>query len=401
MSEAIATNETTGFLARRTAELIAVRGVETVVLSGAEALGAYLEASDMLVKAPAQSARWTQLWRETVNPDLVVAILRKDGRTLFALALEVVRKGPMRIARFPGGSHANGNFPPTCRAAPPLASDIDSLIAALRRTRPDIDLLLLERLTPELLGLPNPLLALPHGASADVGLAVNLDGGFDGVMGRASGKRKRKKHRSQQRKFEAVGEIVIGRPGTMAEAAGLLDIFFTIKGDRLKRLGVDDVFADAAVRQFFKRLFGGAAETGSADFVLEFLSVGGKIRAITGSSLVGDRVICEFSAITYDDLSFASPGEFLFYHAIDTACAERKSVYDFSVGDEAYKRLWCDIETTYADIRAPFGFKGALLAAAIGARAGLVRRIKASRYWPWLKKLRRREIEYVKPEEFE
>jgi hypothetical protein len=42
----------------------------------------------------------------------------------------------------------------------------------------------------------------------------------------------------------------------------------------------------------------------------------GKLRAITGSSISADRLICEFGAIANDDLAHASPGEFLFFDNI-------------------------------------------------------------------------------------
>ncbi|MBK8458170.1 MAG: GNAT family N-acetyltransferase [Phyllobacteriaceae bacterium] len=295
------------------------------------------------------------------------------------------------MARFPGGSHANGNFAPCGRVAPPLAAELDALFAAIGRARPDIDLFRLERMSPELDGLANPLIALPHHPHPNVGLAVNLDGGFDGVMSRASGKRKRKKHRAQARKFEALGPISVKRAEGPEEIAGLLDIFFTIKGDRLKRLGVADVFADPKIRAFFKRLF---ADARGGEFVVDHLAVAGKTRAITGSSHCGDRLICEFSAIADDDLTRASPGDYLFFENIAAACGTGKSVYDFSVGDETYKRMWCDIETTYVDIHYPLGLMGALLAGFFSLRSTLVRRLKSNRkLWSSLKRMRRRDSE--------
>lgn len=367
-------------------------GVAIDVLKGSAAIDAYAECAAGLMHAPPQSPAWVRAWAETVNPDIVVGLVRHHGRTLMALPLEIVAVGPFRVARFPGGSHANGNFAPTDRAEPPVAADLDALVAALGHARPDIDLIALERLCPERHGLSNPLVCLPHVASADVGLAVNLEGGFEGVLGRVSGKRKRKKHRSQQRKFEAVGAIDCGRARSAAEASALLDTFFALKGERLKRMGADDVFADGKVRTFFRRLFGEAAESGAPAFVIDRLTVGGVVRAITGSSLSGGRLICEFSAFSDDELIQASPGDYLFYENIASACNEGRAVFDFSVGDERYKREWCDIETVYADVRLPLGFKGAALAGFIGLRAALVRRVKSNRrLWAMLRRMRRRD----------
>ncbi|RWP59475.1 MAG: GNAT family N-acetyltransferase, partial [Mesorhizobium sp.] len=108
---------------------------------------------------------------------------------------------------FLGGRHANGNF----AAADPSwltkadGAAIRSMLAAVAKARPDIDLVALERLLPDLEGIANPLASLPSFPSPNLSLAVDLAGGFDALLSRASGKRKRKKHRSQTRKFEAVG----------------------------------------------------------------------------------------------------------------------------------------------------------------------------------------------------
>src|SRR5690606_32363044 len=97
------------------------------------------------------------------------------------------------------------------------AGMLSALRAALRRDRPDIDVLAMERMAPALEGRANPLSAVATGDSPDVALSVHLDGGFDALLDRSSGKRKRKKYRSQLRKFETVGGWRLVRPQTVAE----------------------------------------------------------------------------------------------------------------------------------------------------------------------------------------
>ena len=105
--------------------------------------------------------------------------------------------------------------------------------------------------------------------------------------------------------------------------------------------------------------------------MLHGLDVAGKLRAVTGSSRSGKRLICEFGAIAEDDLAFTSPGDFLFFDNIQEACELGFEVYDFSVGDEPYKRLWCDIEVQHFEVLAPLTLKGRALATTMrqGARA--------------------------------
>ena len=112
-----------------------------------------------------------------------------------------------------------------------------------------------------------------------------------------------------------------------------------------------------------KALFSGSLDASKPPFSLEALEVAGVLRAVAGMSVSGDRLICEFGAIADDDLTAASPGEFLFFEMIRKACEDGFGLFDFSVGDEAYKRLWCDIEVRQFDALVPLTVKGRIAAA--------------------------------------
>lgn len=334
-----------------------------------EALASYRRMTAAAVVSPSQASAWASAWIGATRPDAVIAIARVQGEAVMGLALEIVRKGPFRIARFMGGSHACGNFPPLAAQFP--QADAPALLAALRNAladaRPDIDMLSLERLPEELHGVRNPLLALPHLPSPNVSLAVSLDGGFEQLLLRASGKRKKKKHRSQTRKFDAAGAHRRFAAGTPAEVDRVLEAFFAMKEQRFRQKGIENVFGPAEVQAFFRTLFVEALSQPVPPFQLHALEVAGTVRAVTGSSVDGTRLICEFGAIADDDLAHASPGDYLFFDNIREACERGFEVYDFSVGDEPYKRLWCDIESRQFDVYAPLTARGQVLAALLRA----------------------------------
>ncbi|MEO5756419.1 MAG: GNAT family N-acetyltransferase [Mesorhizobium sp.] len=367
-------------------------GLSISVVS-ADGLPAYAEFCRVARFAPAQSATWILNWATQVAPDLLVATLSIDGISVFSLALEVAQSGPFRIARFMGERHANGNFAAAdadwlAKADMPA---IRSVLNAIAKARPDIDLVALERLLPDLDGITNPLSLLPHFASPNLSLAVDLIGGFDALLSRASGKRKRKKHRSQRRKFEAVGSHRRIAASTTDEVNRLLDAFFEMKEFRFRKMGIANVFGDDRVRAFFRALFAEALAEDKPSFMLHGLEVAGKLRAITGSSRCGKRLICEFGAIAEDDLGHTSPGDFLFFDNILEACETGFEVYDFSVGDEPYKRLWCDIETQHFEVLVPLTLKGRMLALGLRQAARLKAVIKNSPLvWKLTKMLRRK-----------
>lgn len=352
---------------------------------GPAALASYRDFCHDADFSPSQSPHWVECWARNVNPDIVVARLLDGDRPLLALALEVVPDGIARLARFPGGSHANGNFPALAGAVDPGAAPL--LFPAIARARPDIDLVGLERMAERLGRHESPLASLPRWQSPNPALAVDLAGGFDAVLDRASGKRKRKKHRSQTRKFEAAGGHGLVRAQGRDETGRLLDAFFAMKAIRFEAMGLRNVFAAAEVQAFFRDLFG--SDDGTR-FVLDALEVGGRLRAVTGCSLTPTSTICEFGAIAEDDLAFASPGEFLFFESIHDACRKGYAHYDFSVGDEAYKRLWCDVETWQFDVVQALSARGAVARLVRRAGARAKRLVKSNAVlWEGVRRLRR------------
>jgi CelD/BcsL family acetyltransferase involved in cellulose biosynthesis len=367
----------------------------SVSIAAEEGLAAYASFCETAVHAPAQGAMWVRNWAAHVQPDLLVATLDVEGRPALALALEVVTYGPFRVARFMGGSHANGNF---AAADPRWLARMDSealrrLFQAIAKARPDIDLIALERLLPDLDGIANPFLSLRHFASPNLSLAVDLTGGFDALLSRASGKRKRKKHRSQTRKFDAVGSHRRIEARSPDEAGRLLNTFFEMKEARFRKMGIANVFGDDRTRAFFKALFGQALAQDEPPFQLHGLEVAGKLRAVTGSSRSGKRLICEFGAIAEDDLAHTSPGDFLFFDNIQDACEAGFAVYDFSVGDELYKRQWCDMETQHREVLVPLTLKGRALGQALRQGARLKAFVKNSpTIWRLTKLLRRKAV---------
>ena len=372
----------------------------SVSAASGEALADYGEFCRFALFAPAQSSGWVRQWTAQVAPDSLMATLTTEGRPVFVLALEISRKGPFRVARFMGGRHANGNFVAGDPRWLPKAdvAAVRTMLAAIRKARPDIDLIALERLLPDLGGVANPLACLPHFPSPNLSLAVDLAGGFDALLARASGKRKRKKHRAQMRKFDAIGSHRRIQARTADEVNWLLDAFFEMKEFRFRKMGIANVFGDPEVRAFFRALFVDALAQDRPSFVLHGLEVAGKLRAITGSSRSGRRLICEFGAIAEDNLGHTSPGDFLFFDTIQEACETGFAVYDFSVGDEPYKRLWCDMETQHFEVLVPLTLKGRVLALVLQEGARLKAFIKHNpTIWKLTKSLRKKTAGQTAP----
>lgn len=368
----------------------------SVSLVSESALRAYGQFCKTAIHAPPQGLPWVRNWSRQHPETCIIATLSRNDQPVFALVLEIVALGPLRIARFMGGCHANGNFPATDPAwlAQASRAALETLFHALTQFRPAIDALLLDRLLPESDALPvphaNPLLVLSPSVSPDISLALNLSAGFEAFITRPEGRGKHKRYRAQARKLAAAGACRRIEAGTPEQVDRLLEAFFDMKAARFASMGISDVFAPANVRSFFRNLFAESLREPSPPFVLHGLEVAGKLRAITGSSRCGNRLTCEFGSIAQDELDHLSPGNFLFFDNIREAGEQGYTVYDFSIGDEPYKRQWCDIEIRYLETIIPLTAAGKAYALAYRQQARLKARLKQSpTLWPLLKNMRR------------
>ena len=345
------------------------------VVSASRSFSVYENLVASAVCAPPQYAGWIRSWSSEANEDMIIGLLEYRDLPVYALPLEIVTAGSVKIARYAGGTHANGNFAPGSASFLNriTMADMSKLMNAIKRERRDIDLVSLERQLDVLHGFRNPVLKLGADRSPNIALAVDLDGGFDALLSRASGKRKKKKVRSQVRKFEAAGGFRVITAASVDETDRLFDSFVSMKAQQFQKMGLTDVFADPSVQSFYRKLFRTRSSNGSRQFILHGLEVGGAIRAVTGSSLDTDRIVCDFAAFADDELAQASPGEFLFFQNMKHACDTGLKYFDFSVGDERYKRLWQPLEMHQFDTTVPLSARGRILGSAARAKNAVKR----------------------------
>jgi CelD/BcsL family acetyltransferase involved in cellulose biosynthesis len=363
----------------------------TVRMLDEGALRDYRSFAEHRIIGPAQHPVWAKAWSRQADAKPILVEVSRNGATALMLPLEVVTLHGVRMARFMGGRHANSNFPAF------NGSEIDRLAlgkalrTALNAADLTVDVLALERMSPDREGQSNPLVLNGAQASPNLALATKLGSPFDLLVKTKEYRGKAKKHRSQQRKYEAVGGFMRKEAATPAETAQLLDAFFALKAERFKQAGIPDPFEPASVRAAFHALFADALSEPEPPFRLQALEVENKPRAITGSSYGSDRITCEFGAIASDQLAKLSPGELLFYLNIKEAADKGCAFYDFGVGDEPYKRQWCDVETELWDVFMPLTLKGRASVAALATSANLKLMLKRNqRLWQVFKDMRRR-----------
>ncbi|MFZ2100448.1 MAG: GNAT family N-acetyltransferase [Oricola sp.] len=336
-----------------------------------------------------QHPDFLRAWLRHSPYDPVFVTLLPEGGGPVLLPLE---RANGRALTYAGERHANANFPvgrPEDIAALVRAGET-AVVSALRAARPGAHAILLERQLASYGGVANPFVFVDSGVSPNPALSLSLEGGFEEVLERHSGKRRRKRFRGQERQVEEVGGYRYVAAVEADAVPETLDRFFDWKSKHFEAAGIHDVFADEHVRRFYRDLFSEGVAREPHTRALKAIEVGGEPIAIIGCSTHDGRVTVEFGS--YDSArSELSPGDMLFFLAIREAAEGGLDIFDFGIGDEPYKRGWCEIETSQRDTVIPLDTVGRLIGATKAARNGVVRSIKSNPVvWKAVKQLRKR-----------
>jgi CelD/BcsL family acetyltransferase involved in cellulose biosynthesis len=345
-----------------------------------------------------QSFDWCAAWAATHASQLLLVRGTIDRKTVFILPLELVRGRFFRTARFIGSPHSNINtglfgadFDPLTREqlARTLIADLATKLSRVA------DIVTLEKLPFDWRGVSHPLASLPAVRNQNSSFQLPLLDSFEATLAQVNAKRRRKKFRVSEKRLEALGGYEHVVATTPDERRQMLDLFFEQKAVRFKALGLPNVFQDSETQAFFHALAAVKPTGDGQPLELHAIRLRGKhegrIVAIAGLSRKGDHVICQFGSIDDDIAADASPGELLFYLMIRKFNAEGVSLFDFGIGDQAYKRSWCTVETVQRDIVLPLTLKGRLAAWVHQLAVRLKAEIKKNkRAYAFLQRLRQR-----------
>jgi len=338
--------------------------------------------------SPYQRYTWASSWQETVaraegaTPFIVVG---RDhaGSAAFLWPLCRTRLGPLSIARFCGGKHSNANFPlwrPEV-ASSVTAADIRAVLDDVARRERSVDMLVLLNRPRSWSFVTNPLALLPHDESPSKMCHCALSSDFEAFYRDRVGPSTRKKMRQKARALARHGAIRYWRARSKEDAHRVLDAFFAQKAERMRQLGLANVFAEPGVREFIET----AAtrpdpNTGEPPIELYAASVGDCIAA-TFAGVVSDRRFCGmFNSMIMNELSNESPGELLLANVVRMACERGLTAFDLGIGEAGYKRAFCNETDTLFDTVVPLTVRGKLATPLLRGQLNVKRRIKNSLY---------------------
>ncbi len=333
-----------------------------------------------------QSYDWLTTWqrhigmRSGVQPAIVVG---RDGAgaIVFLLPLSVRAAGWVRELTWLGSELCDYNAP---LLAPAFSARVDSTrflalwqditrgLQAHPRLRYDI--IVLTKM-PETVGAQkNPMRHLGGTINPSGAYLTHLTGPWDTFYTAKRSSATRRRDRTKRKKLSEHGEIKFIDMASDGEILSSLDILMAQKAKSFARMGVGNLFAKPGHTDFYRAL---ATDPATRPVVhVSRLDVGATAAAVNLALIYHDRYYHLLASYSDCDLSRFGPGAAhlhdLMHYAIDRGC----SIFDFTIGDERYKRDWCDIELRLYDVIAPVTWRGALVAMPMLAAQRIKRWIK-------------------------
>jgi CelD/BcsL family acetyltransferase involved in cellulose biosynthesis len=331
-----------------------------------------------------QTFDWISAWHRNVGiragvMPVVVVGRDADGKILLLLPLAIAAGGFVRRLTWLGSELCDYN-------APLIAEDFSRRVSPARfhqvwrdivkrlqsHPRLSYDLIHFEKMPEKIGAQTNPMLGFPVAMHPSGAYLTHLSGDWETYYTAKRSSATRRSDRAKRKRLSESGEVRFVNPEGTDEIAATLDTLMHQKARSFADMGVANIFARPGHPEFYRQL-----ATTKRDLVhVSRLDVGSTIAAVNlGLTFRG----CYYHVLaSYDDgeLSRFGPGTAhlhdLMRYAIDRGCR----VFDFTVGDERYKRDWSDTELKLFDHVSIATARGAVAAVPLLAARQLKRWIK-------------------------
>jgi CelD/BcsL family acetyltransferase involved in cellulose biosynthesis len=321
-----------------------------------------------------------------VQPAIVVG-RSTVGKILFLIPLGIVKRGPFSLLTFLGSDVCDYNGP---LLAVEFSAQVERQVflriwqeVTLRLTAEvgtAFDVIDLEKMPRHIGAQANPFIELgtdPHPSGA---YKTHLDSDWNTFYLKKRSSWRRKRDRARERKLTDRGSIRYHIPEGCFGVSQTMALLFTQKMESFSAAGVSNLFERPGYRTFFQEL--ATRSTPSAMVHISRLEVGDDTAAVNFGLLFRGRFYHLIAS--YDRIKFSRLGagtmhlQYIMRDALERGCR----TFDFTVGDEPYKREWCDTVTPLCDHISSVGWKAGALIILIRFTRRMKRRIKQTT-WLW------------------
>lgn len=331
-----------------------------------------------------QSFDWLAAWCRHIGPltrtQPAVVVGRQADETLFILPLAVT-PGAVRRLTWLGSDLCDYNGPLLAKACasqltPDRFRDLWSEIG--RRLQSDLrtrhDLVQLTKMPERVGGQANPFLAFSAGLNPSNAYVADLFGTWTEFYEAKRSSSTRRGDRTKLKRLGGFGEVRFVTPQDGGETARSVDMLMQQKARSFARMGVANMFARPGWAAFFAAV---ATDQRMRSLVhVSRLDVGSDWAAINLGLVFRDTYYHVLASYDDGELSRFGPGAAHLRELMRYSIEHGLKHFDFTIGDERYKREWSDRTLLLHDHVAAASVRGWGAAAMVHGHRRLKRFIK-------------------------
>ncbi len=295
-----------------------------------------------------QTHAWLSTWydhigRRTGIRPILAAVTDSRGECLAFLPMGIETRAGARVLTWLGGraSDYHGPLLGATWVRQGEAIDVTALWAEVRRHLPAFDAMHFQK-QPERIpgGIRNPFLALGVERDPCWASAAHLTKPWEDFYRSRRSKKARKNISHTLRGLMKQGALTVTVDvQDPRDIDRVMAALATLKEEQLGRIGGRPLFASPGVFDFYHTLTRARHDT--ARVLLSTLELDGRVIAVHWGVLHGDHLYSMLPS--YDPAHAASsPGLHLMLAIMEWCCEHDIAVFDFALGDEAYKEKWAD-----------------------------------------------------------
>lgn len=349
-------------------------------MADAEPVWRVMEAASPLA-TPYQTFDLLNAWQGTIGihdgraPFVVVAYDNHD-RPLVLLPFCAGRENGAQVARFMGGKHPTFNMPvwQSAFVATATVSDVEAIVDAIGHQADSIDVLALTQQPKHWRGVQNPLALLAGQPSANPVPSMTMAPSSKPEDRVSTSTRRRL--RNKERKLQALPGYRYSVAESDADIHRLLDAFFFVKPQRMALSKLPNVFADEATKNFIRNACKTKLPTGRRAIELHALECDDEMISVFACVADGQRFSTMFNTYTISENARYSPGLILLREMIDRFGELGYVGYDFGVGSDEYKMMFCKEDEPIVDSFISLTARGKLAALGMSSLTHAKRLVK-------------------------
>jgi CelD/BcsL family acetyltransferase involved in cellulose biosynthesis len=317
-----------------------------------------------------QTFDWLSTWLRNVGvhegckPAVVIG--RYEGTILFLMPFALEGSAGLRKITWLGSYLCNYNGPVLIRdfsrrVSSPQFIQLWQDIQSLLRRRLGHDIVDLEKMPITIGEQANPFCAMRVTPHVNDAYMTVVGGDWEAYYAAKRSSSSRKTDRKKRKRLADHGETRFITAASRDDVVRSVDALIDEKRRSYAKLGVANMFDWPGYRDFFIDLATGVQSARLTH--VSRVDVGEMTAAANFGLTYRGRYYYILAGYDDGELARFGPGAMQLQDVMRYAADNNCPLFDFTIGDEPYKREWCDVEIGLCDYVSPASWRGSLVAA--------------------------------------